>query len=127
MCGAAGTQIVDIVGRADQMVMVGGLNYYPQEVGDSLLAFPELARPPRFTLRTEDQADAQVAILDVEVAGELGAEEGAALSRRIAEGVSISRYWQVRLGAVRVEVRLHRAGSLERPFAYKHTPGAVGE
>jgi len=130
-CGLPTTQFLDIVGRADHMVKVGLQAFYPQEIGDSLLAFPELVRPPRFTLRTEQREDAQYALLDVEVQGLLSEGEREELARRIAEGIVLSRYYQVKMGAVKLEVSLRPEGDIEHPFAYKHrhavfAPGASG-
>jgi phenylacetate-coenzyme A ligase PaaK-like adenylate-forming protein len=119
-CGLPTTQILDIVGRADHMVKVGLQAFYPQGIGDSLLAFPELVLPPRFTLRTEQREDAQYAILDVELSASLSPEELDPLRQRIADGIVLSRYWQVKIGAVKLVVNLRPAGSLEHPFAYKH-------
>jgi phenylacetate-CoA ligase len=119
-CGLLTTQILDIVGRADHRVKIGTRTVYPQQVGDSLLAFPELVQPPRFTLRTEQHVEAQHAVLDVEVGAGLSPEDTERLRQRIAEGVVLSQYWQVRLGSVKLVVNLRAAGSLEQPFPYKH-------
>jgi phenylacetate-CoA ligase len=119
-CGLPTTQLLDIVGRADYMVKVGLQAFYPQEIGDSLLAFPELVMPPRFTLRTEQSEDAQYAVLDVELSASVSPEESEQLRQRIADGIVLSRYWQVKIGAVKLVVNLRPAGSLEHPFAYKH-------
>ncbi len=119
-CGLPTTQILDIVGRADHMVKVGLQAYYPQEIGDSLLAFPELVLPPRFALRIEQREDAHCAILDVEQAASLSPAESEQLRQRIAKGIVVSRYWEVTIGAIRLIVNLHPAGSLENPFPYKH-------
>ena len=119
-CGVPTTQILDILGRVDHMVTIGVNNYYPQTVGDSLLAFPQLVLPPRFTLRTEQRQDAQYAILDVEVGTELSPQEKEQLQKRIEEGVVYSRYWEVPLGSVKLVVNLRPAGSIEHPFPYKH-------
>ncbi len=119
-CGLPTTQILDIVGRADHRVKIGNLTVYPQQVGDSLLAFPELVLPPRFTLRTEQHVEAQHAVLDVEVRAGLSPGDTEPLRQRIAEGIVLSHYWQVKLGSVKLFVNLRAADSLEHPFPYKH-------
>jgi hypothetical protein len=55
-------------------------------------------------LRTEQREDAQYAPLDVEVQGLLSEEEWEELAKRIAEGIVLSRYYQVKMGAVKLEV-----------------------
>jgi phenylacetate-CoA ligase len=120
VCGLPTTQIVDILGRADYMVTVGVNNYYPQTVGDSLLGFRELVLPPRFTLRTEERADAQYAILEVEVRDPLSDQDRESLKKRISETVAYSRYWEVAAGSVKLVVNLNPPGSIEHPFPYKH-------
>jgi len=119
-CGAATTQILDIVGRADQMVKVGSRAFYPQEVGDWLLSFSELVRPPRFTVHVEQQEDAQYVLLDAEVQAGLDAEEVERLRQRVADKIMLSQFWLVKVGVARLVVSLVPAGSLERPFAYTH-------
>jgi len=119
-CGLPTTQIVDIVGRADYMVKVGPQPFYPQAIGDSLLAFPELVLPPRFTLRTEQRGETQHAILDVEVARSLSPQEEHELCERVKDGVVVSRYWQVKVGLIKLHVNLRPEGSMEHPFPYKH-------
>jgi phenylacetate-coenzyme A ligase PaaK-like adenylate-forming protein len=119
-CGLPTSQILDVVGRADHMVKVGLQAFYPQEIGDSLLTFAELVLPPRFTLRTEQREDALYAILDVELHASLSAADKEQLRQRIADGVVLSRYYQVRMGAVKLLVNLQPEGSIEHPFAYKH-------
>jgi phenylacetate-CoA ligase len=120
VCGAVGTQILDILGRAGHMVTIGMMNYYPQTVGDPLVVIPELVQPPRFTLRTEMGEKAQRAILEVEVSRVLPEEEARQLRERIEESVVLSRHWEVAAGSVTLDVRLCPAGSIERPFPYKH-------
>ena len=119
-CGLPTSKIQDIIGRVDHMVKLGGTTFYPQEVGDSLLAYRELVLPPRFTLRAEQREDAQYAVLDVEVQQALSAQQSNELRQQIEDGINLSRYWQVKIGAVKLEVNLCPAGSLEHPFAYKH-------
>jgi phenylacetate-CoA ligase len=118
-CGLQTTQILDILGRVDHMVKVGGWAIYPQMIGDSLLAFRELALPPRFTLRTEQRQDAQYAILDVEARAPLSDSDRQSLEKRIAEKVVYSLYWEVVVGSVKLVVNLHPPGTLEHPFRYK--------
>jgi len=118
-CGLQTTQILDILGRVDHMVKVGGWAIYPQMIGDSLLAFRELALPPRFTLRTEQREDAQYAILDVEARAPLSAGDRQSLEKRIADKVVYSLYWEVVVGSVKLVVNLRPPGTLEHPFRYK--------
>jgi phenylacetate-CoA ligase len=119
-CGIPTTQIVDIIGRADQMVTVGLRNFYPQAIGDSLLAFPELVLPPRFSLRTEMCEDVQNAILEVEVKDGVSEEQRQQLADQIRKGIVLSRYWEVKLGVVNLVVNLRPPGEIEHPFPYKH-------
>jgi phenylacetate-CoA ligase len=119
-CGVPTTQIVRVVGRVDHMVTVGIRNFYPQAIGDSLLSYPELVLPPRFTLRTEQRKDAQYAILDVELKQGISDEQTERLAQRIQHGIILSRYWEVRIGVVNLVVNLYPPGSLAHPFPYKH-------
>ena len=123
VCGAANTQILDILGRADHMVVVGGNNYYPHTIGDSLLAFAELAMPPRFMLRTEMREDAQYAILDVEVSDSMSDDEAHELRQRIERGIILSRNWEVSAGSVKLVINLQPLGSIKHPFPYKLQDG----
>jgi len=120
ICGAATTQILDILGRADHVLLVGENTYYAQAIGDSLLAFRELVLPPRFVLRTEQREDAQYVVLDVEMGAALSPLEEHQLRERIREGIVFSRHWEVRLGSVKLEVNLCPDGSVDKPFPYKH-------
>jgi phenylacetate-CoA ligase len=120
VCGTATTQILDIVGRADHVILVGENMFYAQAIGDSLLPFRQLVLPPRFTLRTEQREAAQCVVLDVEVANTLSPRERHQLCQRIKDDVVISRHWEVRCGSVQLEVNLCPAGSIETPFPYKH-------
>lgn len=120
VCGAPTTQILDVVGRADQMVKVGSRSFYPQEIGDALLAFPDLVRPPRFTLRTEQREDAQYVFLDVEHAASVSGEQVEELRRRVSERLMLSQFWLMKVGVAKLVVTLHPAGSLAQPFRYKH-------
>jgi len=120
VCGLTTTQVLDVVGRADHMVKVGSRSFYPQEVGDALLAFPDLVRPPRFTLRTEQREDAQYVFLDVEHGASLSPEQVEELRQRIADKIMLSQFWLVKVGVAKLVVNLHPAGSLQHPFAYKH-------
>ena len=123
VCGEATTQILNIVGRVDYMVIVGTWNIYPQHVGDSLRSFPQLAMPPRFTLRSEQREDAQYAILDVEVGSSLSAQAERQLRQRIKEGVAVGHPAEVAVGYVNVVVNLRPPGSIKKPFPYKLREG----
>jgi len=120
VCGTTTTQILDFVGRADHMVKVGSRSFYPQEVGDALLAFPDLVLPPRFTLRTEQREDAQYVFLDVEHGAALGPEQVEQLRQRIADRIMLSQFWLVKVGVAKLVVNLYPPGSIQHPFAYKH-------
>jgi len=120
VCGRSTTQILDIVGRADHVILVGENTFYPQAIGDSLLRFRELVLPPRFTLRTKQREDAQYVILDVESSHCLSPPEENQLLQQIREGIVFSRHWEIRCGSVKLEVNLCPAGSIDRPFPYKH-------
>jgi len=120
VCGVTTTQILDVVGRADQMIKVGSRSFYPQEVGDALLAFADLVLPPRFTLRTEQREDAQYVFLDVEHSVPLSPEQVEQLRQRISDKIMLSQFWLVKVGVAKLVVNLHPAGSLPHPFAYKH-------
>jgi len=120
VCGRSTTQILDIVGRADYVILVGENTFYPQAIGDSLLAFRQLVLPPRFALRTEQRQDAQYVILDVEVDHPLGPREEHQLRQRITKGIVFSHHWEIQCGSVKLEVNLCPAGSIARPFPYKH-------
>jgi len=126
VCGVAITQIIDILGRADDVVIVSGAKFYPQRIGDSLLPFPELVMPPRFALRSEQREDAQYAILDVEMTGTLSEQGKQELQERIADALFLSRLSEVRLGSVKVVVNLRSVGSIEQPSPYKIRDG-VGQ
>ena len=123
VCGAVQTQILDILGRVDHMVTVGINNYYPHRIGDSLLAFPRVASPPRFRLRTEQREDAQYAILDVEVSESLSDDEEEDLRQEIEQGIVLSRNREVSAGIVKLVINLRPPGSIEQPFPYKLVVG----
>lgn len=119
-CGQTTTQIMDVVGRADYMVKVGSRSFYPQEVGDALLAFPDLVRPPRFVLRAEQREDAQYVLLEAEHAAGLSPEEVEALRQRVSERINISQFFLVKVGAAKLVLTLHPPDTLAHPFPYKH-------
>jgi len=118
-CGLVTTSIEEILGRADQMVTVGGQNYYPQPVGDALTVFRELVQPPRFLVRTEERAEAQCTVVEVECAAPLSEPDAARLVGNIVEAIPLSRAIHVQAGMVKCEVRLVPAGSIPNPFRYK--------
>jgi phenylacetate-CoA ligase len=120
VCGLAATQILDVIGRADHMVKVGSRSFYPQEIGDALLAFDDVVLPPRFTLRTEQREDAQYVFLDVEHRASLPHEGVEELCKRISDRILLSQFWLVKVGVAKLVVNLHPAGSLQHPFAYRH-------
>ena len=118
-CGNGSTQIADILGRTDHMVIVGGRNFYPQSVGDALTGFRELVQPPRFALRCEHRQDAEYALLDVECA-RLGGADEVHLKERICRAVPFDgRDPNQFAGIVRCKVNLVPRGAIERPFPYK--------
>lgn len=96
VCGLTTTQILDVVGRADQMVKVGSRSFYPQEVGDALLASAGPVLPPRFTLRSEQREDAQYVFLDVEHGASLSPEQVEQLCERVSDRIMVNHFWLVR-------------------------------
>lgn len=122
-CGAATTQIVDVIGRVDHMVKVGARLTNPQTIGDDLLAFPQLVQPPRFTVHTEQREDAVHVILDVELARELPTEHNDDLREQVRARLSLNQIQEVTLGSDRLVVNLRPPGSIEHPFPYKMQEG----
>lgn len=118
-CGLVTTPIAEILGRSDHMVIVGQQNFYPQSVGDALTVFPELVRPPRFQIRTEERSESQHVVLEVEHAAPLDAAARHQLAEKIRHAVPLSRATHVLAGVVKCAVQLVPAGSIARPFPYK--------
>ena len=118
-CGMTSTVIERILGRADQMIVVGGQNLYPHSVGDVLASIPGLLRPPRFRVDVEEHPEAQHLVVEVE--HEPALSEGAQrdLTRRILEVLPTSRTLYIRSGIVKCDVRLVPPGSIREPFRYK--------
>jgi phenylacetate-CoA ligase len=126
VCGAATTQLLDVVGRADHMVTVGAFNVYPQMVGDFLRGFAELALPPRFVLRTEERRSAVHAVLDVELRRALVTKEEHRLRERLETAIFLGRLPEVEFGSVKLVINLRPPGSVEHPFPYKMHEGGGG-
>lgn len=118
-CGLVTTPIAEITGRLDYMINVGGQNVYPQPVGDALLTFPELVRPPRFQMRVEERPGAYVAIIEVELAAPLPEAARQALAKRISDATFSTMAIHAMAGVVKCEVRLLPAGTIDKPFPYK--------
>ena len=118
-CGEVGTPINDILGRADQMVVVGSQNVYPQSLGDALMVFQELAQPPRFRLRTEEHAEAHHVILDVESATALGDADKMQLAEAIKKALILGSEPHITANLVKSTVNILPAGSIQKPFGYK--------
>lgn len=118
-CGLTSTLVERILGRLDDMLVVGGRNLYPQSFGDALTAFSELVQPPRFRVRVEERPRAQHIVLEAEC-GVLPAEpERSALAQRIRATLPVARDTYVTTGTYGLEVVLVAAGSLSGAFRYK--------
>ncbi|HXG02093.1 MAG TPA: phenylacetate--CoA ligase [Candidatus Binatia bacterium] len=113
-CGRTSVRMHRLIGRADDMLVIKGVNVYPSEVEAALLGLPELA--PHYLLVVDRRA--ALARIEVQVeptAGFLarvgglddGHPEVAALRTRVAGG------FQAALGLA-VEVRVMPPGALPR-------------
>lgn len=108
-CGRTLARHGPILGRTDDMLIVGGVNFFPSQVESLLLGFPELA--PHYLIRLETKGRLDAVEVDVEVAPDRWAErspeglEGLRdrVERRIREGIGF-----------RVTVRLLEPGSIAR-------------
>jgi phenylacetate-CoA ligase len=118
-CGLVTTAIDSVLGRTDQMITVGGQNYYPQPVGDALGAFPELVQPARFRIRTEERPDAEYALVEIECAAGLDAAAREQLRTKIAAALPLFQAVHVTADVVKVELHFVPAGSIATPFRYK--------
>jgi phenylacetate-CoA ligase len=118
-CGNVATGIDKILGRPDQMIVIGTENFYPQPIGDVLTSFRELVQPPRFHVRTEERADAYSVVVEVECAETLADTAAKELAKKIQEILPINTSAHVVAGIVKTEVYLVPAGSIQKPFRYK--------
>jgi phenylacetate-CoA ligase len=118
-CGMISMQLMDILGRTDQMIQLAGRNYYPQEIGDSLLGFDELVSPPRFRVTTEDRRDAQYGIVEVELAKPISSEQEKTLIKHIKQQIVFKYLFFVDMEVVKIEIKLVPRNSLRNPFPYK--------
>ncbi len=121
-CGNPATRLLEVAGRSDHMIIVGAANWYPQRIGDALLKFTELVRPPRFSVRVVQEEDAQYAYLDVEMKTIPEPDEAARLSEAITASLDLNQVGHYRLGAFKFKVTLRPPNSIAQPFAYK-APG----
>jgi phenylacetate-CoA ligase len=118
-CGLVSTSIVEITGREDHVIIIGGMNVYPQPVGDALLAFPELIRPPKFQMRLEERSGAQTVVIEAELVAPLSETAGRQLEQKILSSTPVLQTTHAAAGIVKVEVQLVPAGSIAKPFPYK--------
>ena len=123
-CGMTSTLVDDILGRLDDMLIVGGRNVYPQSFGDALTAFPELVQPPRFRVRVEERPRAQHVVVTAECRVLPDEPERSSLAARIRSALPISQDPYLLTGTYGCEVELVTAGSLAEAFRYK-LQGAV--
>lgn len=123
-CGMVSTQVDEIRGRMDDMLILGARNLYPQSQGDALTAFPELVQPPRFRMRMEERARAQCVVLEVECLGQPEESARAGLARRIHQALPVTKDPYIASGTFECEVRPVPRGSLSQVFPYK-LQGAV--
>ena len=119
-CGIPTSYILDILGRADQTVIVGGLNCYPQEVGDSLLGIPDLNSPPRFHISVTETISGQEVTIDVESVSQLDESTKDDLRKTITQKISFADYRLVKSGAIQLKVNILPPDSIAEPFRYKH-------
>ncbi len=119
-CGIPTTYILDIVGRVDQRITLGGYKYYPQEIGDSLLGIPGLISPPRFKITTAEGEDGQFVYLDVERIDTLSGMEQEELEKDIYQKIAFvdNPFWKI--GVVKVKVNIVPPNTIADPFKYKH-------
>jgi len=118
-CGMVSTIVDEILGRADQMVVVGGQNLYPHSVGDVLVSLPGLLQPPRFRVHVEERPDAQHLVVEVEHEAGLPEEAKRETAARILAALPTTRTLYIRSGIIRCDVRLVEPGSIREPFRYK--------
>ncbi len=118
-CGVVSTQIEEILGRTDQMVIVGARNFFPQALGEVLRDFPGLVQPPRFRVAVQEHTGAQHVVMEIECAPTLEGDARPGLNRSIREALPLSRDPYVASGTVRFDVSLVPAGSIRDPFRDK--------
>lgn len=118
-CGVVSTLIDDILGRIDQMIIVGARNFFPHAMGDVLTTFPDLIQPPRFRVAVEEREEAQHVVMEIECATTLPGEAIPGLTRRIREALPIARDPYITTGTVRLDLSLVPPGSIRDPFHYK--------
>jgi phenylacetate-CoA ligase len=118
-CGQNLNHTVDILGRADQMISLG-LNFYPQEIGDSLLKINQIVFPPRFKVKLEEREKTQNIIIEIEVKSALKTAEQNSLVEQIKKQIVFSKFWLTQIGAVELEIKLRPKDSIKAPFPYKY-------
>lgn len=119
-CGNPASYIEDILGRADHMIIAGGQNYYPQEIGDSLVGIPGLVSPPRFSVSAKEDGSAQVVSVVVEYDDSLSNEEKNHLEKMVNEKIAFANLLHKALGAVKIRINLLPPDTIDEPFPYKH-------
>lgn len=90
-CGRTGRRIVNILGRADDMVKVRGLRFFPAEVLRFVVRIPGVNGPARIVL-DRDPIGKDRFIVQVESAAAVGDERGrleADIRREVREGVGL--------------------------------------
>jgi phenylacetate-coenzyme A ligase PaaK-like adenylate-forming protein len=119
-CGIPTSYVLDIVGRADQMVIVGAMNFYPQTIGDSLIGIPGLISPPRFHVSVTENDKGQIVILDVEGIGQLSGSDQEELRKIIAHRIAFTDSPALRKNAVEILINILPPKSIKEVFSYKH-------
>ena len=91
-CGRTGRRMARISGRADDMLVIRGINVFPSDVEAVLLAIPELSPQYRLVVDREKALDAievHVEARDPSMDGAEALGEGVATVLRNALGISV--------------------------------------
>lgn len=106
-CGRTLVRMKRILGRTDDMLIVGGVNVFPSQVEGVLLGFTELE--PHYRIRIFKKGYMDAMAVEVEVKGEIYAAEArrTELERQVAEKLR-------QVVGVEVPVALVAPGSLPR-------------
>jgi len=105
-CGRPSTIIEEIEGRTDQ-------------VGEELVAHPELVQPPRYSVTLERTDSVELCILSIELTEPLSVNDLAELATRLRRGLELTGTQHESVGAVRTELRFLPRGGLAEPFPFK--------
>jgi phenylacetate-CoA ligase len=119
-CGSPTTYIKDILGRADQMVIIGAMNYYPQEIGDSLLGIPGLSSPPRFKVSVTEEIQGQKVFVEVESIRQFSSSEKKELQENISKNITFVNNPYLKNETIEMLVEIVPPGSIKDPIKYKH-------